>query len=171
MRKQFLECGKIVSTHGVAGEVKAQSWCDSPEELASIKTLYFDGGKTPVKVKGARPHKGMVLFKLEGVDNMDDAQPLRGKVLWAHRDSIPLPEGMHFIQDLLGLRVIDADSGREYGLLSDVTETGANQVYHISCPDGSLKLAPAIDEVVISVDIEAGVMTIRPLKGLFDDED
>lgn len=171
MKKQFLECGKIVSTHGVMGEVKVQSWCDSPDELLGIKTLYFDEGKTSVKVKGARLHKEMVLIKLDGIDNMDKAQLLRGKVLWAHRDSLPLEEGQNFIQDLLGLKVIDADDGHEYGVLSDVTETGANQVYHITFPDGSVKLAPVIKDVVISTDVDGGVMKIRPLKGLFDDED
>ena len=171
LKKQFLECGKIVTTHGVMGEVKVQPWCDEPEELLGIKTLYFDEGKTAVKVRGARVHKDMVLLKLDGVDNMDKAQLLRGKILFAHRDTLPIEEGQHFIQDLIGLKVIDADDGHEYGVLSDVTETGANDVYHITFPDGSIKLAPVIDEVVIDIDIDEGVMQIRPLKGLFDDED
>lgn len=171
MKKPFLECGKIVSTHGVMGEVKVQSWCDSPEELAQLKKVYFDEGKTPVRVKGSRIHKGMVLIKLEGVDNMDKAQLLRGKVLWADRNDLWLEEGQNFIQDLLEMKVIDADDGREYGILTDVTETGANNVYHITFPDGSVKLIPAIDEVVISADVDTGIMRIRPLKGLFDDDE
>ena len=74
MKKQYLECGKIVSTHGVMGEVKVQAWCDEPDELLGIKKLWLDEGKTPVKVKGARLHKDMVLLKLDGIDNMDKAQ-------------------------------------------------------------------------------------------------
>jgi len=69
------------------------------------------------------------------------------------------------------MSVVDADDGHEYGVLSDVTETGANKVYHITFPDGTVKLAPVIDEVVISTDVDEGVMRIRPLRGLFDDED
>lgn len=171
MRKPFLECGKIVSTHGVVGEVKVQSWCDSPEELQQLKVVYFDEGKTPVRVFKSRVHKDMVLMRLDGIDNMDKAQLLRGKILWADRNDIWLDEGENFIQDLIGIKVIDADDGHEYGILSDVTETGANNVYHITFPDGSVKLVPVIDEVIISTDIDAGIMRIRPLKGLFDDDE
>lgn len=171
MKKQFLECGKIVTTHGVIGELKVQCWCDSTKELENIKTLYFDEGKTPVHVKQARSHKDMVLIKLDGVDNMDQAQLLRGKILWAHRDSLPINEGQFFIQDLIGISVVDADDGHEYGKLTDVSSTGANDIYHITFPNGDIKLIPVIKQVVISTDIDEGIMRIRPLKGLFDDDE
>lgn len=171
MKKQYLECGKIVTTHGVLGEIKVQPWCDAPEELTGIATLYFDGGKTPLEVQRGRVHKNMALLKLKGVDSIEQAQALRGKILWAHRDDIPLEEDEHFIQDLIGITVADADDGHVYGILSDVSETGANDVYHVTFPDGSVRLVPVISQVVISTDIDAGLMRIRPLKGLFDDED
>ncbi len=171
MKKQFLECGKIVTTHGVLGEIKVQPWCDTPEELTQIATLYLDGGKSPLEIERGRVHKNMALLKLKGVDSIEQAQPLRGKVLWAHRNDIPLGEEQYFIQDLIGLTVIDADDGHTYGTLTDVTETGANDVYHITFPDGGVRLAPVIPQVVISTDTDAGILKIRPLKGLFDDED
>ena len=171
MKKQFLECGKIVTTHGVLGEVKVQPWCDTPEELTQIAALYLDGGKSALEIERGRVHKNMALLKLKGVDSIEQAQPLRGKVLWAHRDDIPLGEGQYFIQDLIGLTVIDADDGHTYGILTDVTETGANDVYHITFPDGGVRLAPVIEQVIVSTDIDAGILQIRPLKGLFDDED
>ncbi len=171
MKKQYLECGKMVTTHGVLGEIKVQPWCDAPEELAQIATLYLDGGKSPLEVERGRVHKNMALLKLKGIDSIEQAQLLRGKVLWAHRDDIPLAEGQHFIQDMIGLTVVDADDGHTYGTLSDITETGANDVYHITFPDDSVRLIPAIPQVVISTDTDAGMMRIRPLKGLFDDED
>ena len=77
MRKPFLECGKIVSTHGVLGEMRVQPWCDSPEDLEGIKTLYFDGGAAPAEVLRARAHKNVVLLKLRGVDTVEQAQALR----------------------------------------------------------------------------------------------
>lgn len=171
MKKQFLECGKIVTTHGVLGEVKVQPWCDTPEELTQIAALYLDGGKSSLEIERGRVHKNMALLKLKGVDSIEQAQPLRGKILWAHRDDIPLGEGQYFIQDLIGLTVIDADDGHAYGILTDVTETGANDVYHITFPDGGVRLAPVIEQVIVSTDIDAGILQIRPLKGLFDDED
>ncbi len=171
MKKQYLECGKIITTHGITGELKVQPWCSTPEELTGIATLYFDAGKTPLEVQRSRVHKYLALLKLKSVDSIEQAQTLRGKILWARRDDIPLEEGEYFIQDLIGITVVDADDGHTYGTLSDVSETGANDVYHITFPDGSVRLAPVIPQVVIATDIETGVMRIRPLEGLFDDED
>lgn len=171
MKKQYLECGKIVTTHGVLGEIKAQPWMDSPEELASLPRIYLAPGEAPLRVLAARVHKDMVLLRLEGVDTMDAAQALRGKILWMNREDLELAEGEYFIQDLIGMEVFDADSGECYGSLLDVTETGANDVYHITFADGTVRLIPVIPEVVISTDVDAGRMTIRPLAGLFDDED
>lgn len=171
MKKQFLECGKIVTTHGIIGEVKVQPWCDSPQELENIKTLYFDEGKAPIEVQRSRAHKNMVLIKIKGVDSIEQAQALRGKVLWASRNDFNLSENEYFIQDLVGITVVDADDGHTYGTLSDVSETGANDVYHITFADGTVRLVPVIDQVIISTDIDARIMKIRPLKGLFDDED
>ena len=82
-----------------------------------------------------------------------------------------MEEGQCFVQDLIGLRVVDADDGREYGVLTQVTETGANDVYHIRFADGKERLIPAIPQVVLDIDLEEERMTIRPLEGLFDDED
>lgn len=121
--KEFLECGKIVSTHGVRGEVKAEVWMDSPEEMTALKTLYLDGGKTPLTVKGARVHKNMVLLTLAGVETPEAGSALRQKVLFARREVIPLEKGQYFLQDLLGCEVKDADTGKEYGKLCDITET------------------------------------------------
>ena len=169
MKKQYLECGKIVATHGLRGEVKVMPWCDGPETLCGLSTLYLDGGKTPLRVERARPAKGMVLLKAEGVDTPEAAQALRGRVLWLDRAEDTLAEGQYYIQDLLGLPVEDADTGAVYGSLSDVTGTaGANDVYHITFPDGRVQLIPAIPQVVIQIDIDAGRMRIRPLEGLFE---
>ena len=167
--KQFLECGKIVTTHGVRGEVKAEVWMDSPMELTPIKTLYFSEGKTPVTVQSARIQKNMVILKLEGWDTPEEAGRLRQKVLWCKREDVPLKEGQYFLQDIIGLSVEDVDSGAVYGELVDISDTGANSVYHIKFADHVIRLIPAIPQVVLKVDIEGGKMLIRPLPGLFDD--
>ena len=171
MRKQYLEIGQIVTTHGIAGEVRVKPWCDAPELLCAFDRLFFDGGRQAVFIERARVHKNVVVLKLQGVNTMDDAQKLRNRILFAAREDFELEEGTYFIQDLLGLEVLDADSGKRYGIISDVTPTGANDVYHIKGEDGKEVLIPAIADVVLETDVDGGVMRIRPLKGLFDDED
>ena len=170
MKKQFLEVGRIVGTHGIRGELRVDPWCDSPDFLSGFKKLYFDEGKTSLKSK-ARPHKNIVLLRLEGVETIDDAEKLRGKVLYIDRDDARLPEGKNFVQDLIGCRVVDADdASKEYGEIADVFKTGANDVYTVKNPSGEF-LVPVIDEVVVEKDIDGGEIKIRPLKGIFEDED
>lgn len=170
MRKQYLECGKIVSTHGVRGEVRVMPWCDSPEYLCGFKTLYLQNGEKPLAVESARVNKTMVLLKIKGIDSLDDAVTLRGRVLYINRDDAP-DDGGVFIQDLIGIAVLDADSGKCWGKLTGVFATGANDVYTITDETGRERLVPAIPDVVVETDAEGGVMRIRPLKGLFEDAD
>ena len=171
MRKEYIEAGKIVTTHGIKGEVKLYPWCDDPEMFYDIETVYLDAkGAKPLKLLGVRFAKDMPLLKLEGIDSIDDAAKLRDKILYIHRDDIPMEEGEYLIQDLLGIQVVDADDGHIYGELTQVSPTGANDVYHIRFADGKERLIPAIPQVVIETDVEGGVMKIRPLEGLMDDE-
>ena len=170
MKKQFLDSGKIVGTHGIRGEVRIEPWADSPAFLSAFKTLYLDErGETAIKVH-SRPHKNITLSKIEGVDTIEDAERLRGKIVYINRDDVRLDEGVHFVQDLIGLEVRDFDSGALYGTLTDVLRTGANDVYEIT-RDGKHYLAPVIDEVVREINIEEGVVRITPMKGIFDDAD
>lgn len=171
MKKQYLESGKIVGTHGIKGEVRIDPWCDSPQFLAAFDKLYLDDrGETFIEVK-SRPHKNITLCKIKGVDNIDDAQRLRGRIVYIDRDDVKLDEGVNFVQDLIGLAVIDADSGENYGKITDVLRTGANDVYEVTSPDGQKILVPVIDEVIPARNIDEGFVLLRPMKGLFDDED
>lgn len=171
MQIQYLECGKIVSTHGVRGEVKVQPWCDTPDFLLDFSTLYLQKGGQPIQVEGMRIQKKMLLLKIQGIDTLDEAAALRGKVLYLDREDAPKEEGRYFIQDLIGLEVFDTDTGISYGRLTDVFPTGANDVYEITDEAGGKKLIPAIEQVVLETDLAGGRMRIRPLKGLFDDAD
>ena len=170
-RKRYLEIGQITSPHGVRGEVRVQPWCDSPDFLTEFDQLSFNGGAVPVRVERARVHKGMAILKLDCASSMEEANALRGRVLWCDRQEVELDDRTFFIQDLIGLRVVDADEpSLFYGTLTQVSATGANDVYHIE-KDGKTRLIPAIRQVVISTDPDADEMRIRPLKGLFDDAD
>ena len=168
--KRFLEIGKIVAVQGLKGEVRVEAWCDSREFLCEFDTLYFDKGATAVEVVRAHPHKNIVLMKIKGVDTVEQAQLLRNKILYMDRDEVELEEGCYFVQDLIGLEVIDNDDGTVYGKICEVTETGANDVYHIKGNDGKIRLIPAIPDVVIETDITNGKMLIHKLEGLFDED-
>lgn len=167
--QQFLEAGEIVGTHGIRGEVRLNPWCDSPAVLAPVKTLYFDGGARAVKA-ACRPHKNIVLVKLQGVDTVQQAEALRGQVLYLNRKDVRLEKGRYFICDLIGLSVVDDDTGEVYGTCTHVSETGANNVYHMTDPDGNEILIPAIPDVIRRVDIHGGEIRIFAMAGLFDDE-
>ena len=166
--KQYLEIGKIVNVHGLRGEIKVVPWCDDPEFLCEFDTLYLSKAQEPVTVTAARLQKGNVLLHLEGIDTVEAAEKLRGQVLYIDRDEVELEEGVYFIQDLIGLEVLDADTGKSYGTLTDVMQTGANDVYEVKDASGKAVLIPAIPDVIQETDLAGGVMRIRPLEGLLD---
>lgn len=171
MKKQFLDSGKIVGTHGIKGEVRIEPWCDSPEFLCAFKKLYLDeNGQTFIEVK-SRPHKNITLAKIKGVDTIEAAEKFRGKVVYINREDITLDEGVNFVQDLIGLEVKDTENGTVYGKITDVLRTGANDVYEITDSNNKKYLAPVIDEVVEKIDVDGGFVLIHPMKGIFDDED
>lgn len=173
MIKAYLEIGEIVGTHGVRGEMRVNPYCDSPDFFREFKTLYYDeDASCAVRVLSARPHGNVVLLTLEGVDSIERAQAMRGRMLYIKREDAHLPEGRYFIAELIGCEVLDADNpAKVYGTLSDVSETGANDVWHITAQSGREYLIPAIPDVVVDTDVEQNRITIRPLRGIFDDED
>lgn len=167
MKKQYLEAGKIVTTHGIKGEVKIMPYTDYPELLCEFDRLFLGKNHEEINVERFRVSKNMVIAKLEGYDTPESAEKLRNKILYMHRDDLELDEDTYFIQDLIGIEVSDADSGFVYGKITDVMQTGANDVYVIQGKEREY-LVPAIPEVVISTDIDENTMTIRPLEGLFE---
>lgn len=168
--EQYLEIGKVVSTHGLRGELRVDPWCDSPQFLCQFKTLYLKKGETKLSVS-SRPHKTIAIVKAKGIDTIEEAEKLRGKVLYINRSDARLAPGEYFIQDLMGLDVIDIDTSKNYGKITDVLKTGANDVYQVTDEKKKDYLIPVIDDVVKEIDINGGKVLIKPLKGIFDDED
>ena len=165
--KQFLETGKIVGTHGIKGMVRVQPWSDSGEFLTRFDHFFLDDkGEKSLKAESVQPHGNVVLMRLCGVDSIESAEALRGKILYIDRDEVDLPEGRYFIDDLIGCAVYDADSSEELGTLADVSATGANDVWHIQ-KEGREYLVPAVDEVIVSVNINEKKIILRPIKGIF----
>ena len=168
-QKKYLECGQIINTHGIAGKVKIDPWCDSPEVLAGVREYAFaqkDGSFAVRKVLSASVQKRFVLAAIEGVTTPEEAEKLKGTVIFASREAIPLPEGSFFIADLVGLSVYDADSGKVYGTVSEVFNAGASDIYTVKTPDGD-RMIPAVDEFIVSTDLEKGI-AVRPIEGMFD---
>lgn len=171
MLKKYLEAGKIVGSRGLRGELRVEPWCDSAEFLCCFHKLYWRAGEEEVRVKTARVHKNMALLTLEGIETVEQADLLRGRILYLDRSDCKLEPGRYFIQDMLGLTVLDADDPTIcYGELTDVYQTGANDVYEITGAEGKPYLIPAIPDVIVGKEIEQGRLFIRPLEGIFDED-
>ena len=171
MRK-FLEIGRITKLQGLKGEVRVQYYCDEPEMLCDFETLYLGKEHTPVQPQRARYLKSDVaVLKLKGIDTPEAAEKLIGKMLYFDRNDIELPEDTWFIQDIIGLEVYDADSGKLYGKVDDIYQNGTADVYSIKTPSGGQLMFPAIPDVLLETDIDGGKIVIRPLDGLFDPEE
>lgn len=159
MKKDYLECGKIINTHGVSGMIKIEPMCDYPEVLADLETVYFKNGASysPVVFTRTAVQKQFVLAKIKGIDDFDAANALRGRILYAHRDDIPVEEGSHFIADLIGLPVLDAETGEVYGKLKDVRNFGAQDIYMVGTPEGGEFMIPVVEEFIKNIDEEKGI--------------
>lgn len=171
MKCQYIETGKITGTHGVRGEMRVQPWCDTPEDLLRYKTLYLDPqGTTSLRAVQMRVHKSMVILKAKGVDSVESAAAYRDKTVYIHRKDIKLAKGQYLVVDLIGCQVFHDQTGELLGVITDVSQTGANDVWHIT-RGGKEYLIPAIPQVVSQVNVEQDEVRILPLKGIFEDED
>ena len=160
-KKQYLEAGRIINTHGVRGEVKAEAWTDEPAVLAGLKTLYLEGRL--LRVEGARVHKGFVLLKLEGVDTVEAAMALKGKVLHADRDSVPIAEGAFFLQDAIGQPVVEED-GTELGILADILDYPAGRIFVVK--GKAEHLIPEQGGFIRSFDPASGKLIVHLIEGM-----
>ncbi len=160
-KEKYLEAGQIVNTHGVRGEVKIMPWADSPEFLQKIKTLYIGG--EGVRVTASRVHKGFLLAKLDGVDDVNAAMALKNKTVYIARKDVRLPKGSFFIADIIGAKVVTED-GAELGTLADVMEMPAQNIYLVK---GEREIMiPAVDEFILNTDVKNGVVTVRLIEGM-----
>ncbi|MBQ8577590.1 MAG: 16S rRNA processing protein RimM [Clostridia bacterium] len=164
--KEYLEIAKIINTHGIHGDMKLELWCDSPDTIKKIKTLYLDeNGTKSLSVHDGRMHGKFLLLKADGIDNPEDAAKYKERILYAHRDDIPKKDGDFFVVDLIGTPVIDADNGTVYGILSDIIENPANDLYEVKTKKGPVYL-PAVKQFLIKLDPPDGIY-VRPIPGMF----
>ena len=168
--KQYLEIGKLNNTHGVKGELKMQLWCDDINYLKQLDTLYLDeNGLKSVKLLSVRPQKDIAIIKLDGIDTIEKAEILKGKVLYCNRDDAQIDEDANYIADIIGCYVVDVDTEEEYGKVVDVVNYGSCDIYDIESW-GKHTLIPAIPDIIKEINTEYQVIRIKKMKGLFDED-
>jgi len=166
-REDYLAVGRIIGAHGVRGEIKVKLLTDFPERFEPGALLYLEGESVQREVLSSRPHKGVLLVKLEGTSDRNAVEVLRGKYLFvAREEAMPLAEDEYYEDELIGLQV-ETMAGEALGELIEIMWTAANEVYIVQGPAGEV-LIPAIAEVVQEVDLEKGVMRVTLLPGLLD---
>ena len=163
-----LEVGQIVNTFGIKGEVKVTPFTDDINRFDNLKKVYVKTRKEDklYKVEGVRYHKNMVLLKLEGIENPEQAELLKNAYLEIDReDAIPLKEGQYFIVDLIGLDVY-TDEGNLLGKVDDIYNTGANDIYVVKDELGKQILLPGIKDVIKEVDLDNEKIIVHLIPGL-----
>ena len=171
MKHEYLEGGRICTSHGIKGQVKAEHLCDSPKILLKIKTIYFkdrNGVFSPTAVKSASLMGQFVLLSLEGIETREDAIKYRGRSFFLHRDDVPLSKGAMFIADMIGLPVIHAESGELLGELSDVSDVAGRRIYTVRTQKGDV-LLPDVPDFIKEISEEG--MKVLPIPGFFDEAD
>lgn len=164
------QIGVITKPHGLRGEVKVFPTTDEPERFLDLEEVILDTGREEkrLKIRSVKFFKNFVILGFEGVDRVEDVERLSRASLQIERDqALPLGEREFFIPDLIGLTVIN-EEGEKVGILEDVMQTGANDVYIAKTPDGKELLLPAISDCVKEVSLEKGTMTVHVLPGLMD---
>ncbi len=168
--EDLLRVGVIANTHGIRGEVKVFPTTDEKERFKDLKKVILDMGKEQkvLEIQSVRFFKNLVILKFKGIDNINDIEMYKGKDLLVTReDAVPLEEGEYFIADLLDLDVY-SDEDEKIGVLYDVMQTGANDVYVVKTEEGKEILLPAIDECILDIDLEENRMTVHIMEGLLD---
>lgn len=166
--EDMLQVGVITAAHGVRGEVKVFPTTDNPARFKTAQKLVLDTGKErlPLRVSNVKFFKQFVILKFEGFDNINDVEKYKKcPLLVSREEAVPLEEDEYFIADMIGLSVVTEEE-ESFGILKDVMETGANDVYVIDSERYGEVLVPAIKECILEVDIKAGRMKIHLMDGL-----
>ena len=173
---RYIECGKIINTHGCRGDVKAEPWTDTPRDLIDLGRVFLGEGEEKKEYKilrGAVMQGRFLMLSLEGIESMEAADALRGRVLYAAREDFCLEEGQYFLTDAIGLPVLDAREGREgavLGVVKDIQPNAASYIYTVETPDGAEVLVPALPVFVSDV-IPGECVRMTPIDGMFENSD
>ena len=163
----LLEVGKIINTHGLRGEVKVIPWTDTPNVFEDLETIYLKNNDV-LTISSVKYQKNNLIVKFKELGDINEAEKLKNQVLYAERSALgELPDGVYYIADLIGLSV-RKETGEEVGKIKDVLQTGANDIYVVAREGAKDLLVPVIPNVVLSVDIDGGEVTVSLPDGLED---
>ena len=161
-----IKIGKIVNTVGLKGEVKVYNYSDSIEIYETIESIYVEDRLTVIE--NVRAQKNMVILKLEGADDRNAAEALRGKELYITEDDLPeLPEGQYYVRDLIGMSVTEED-GNLLGHVTDVLQNTAQDIFEVESENGKKLLIPKVDQFVLDIDAEKREITVGLIEGMLD---
>ncbi len=158
--------GRIVNTHGINGEVKCVSMTDDLDRFEELQYVYLDETSVRLDISNVRYAKGLVYLKFKDFNHINDVEKFKGQYISIDFENRrELPEDSYYLFDLIGIKVLD-ENDNELGVITNVYQTGANDVYELD--NDTNKLIPAIKEVVRHVDISKKIMIINKIEGLFD---
>ena len=169
--QEYFEVGQIVNTFGINGLVKVMPFTDNIQRFEELDYVLIEKNKKLLKytIQEVKYQKQMILLKLKGIDDINQAEEFKGCYLKINRkDAKKLPEGTYFIADLIGMNVY-TDDGKILGKIDDVFNYGSNDIYVIKDELGKQILIPAIKEVILQIDLEEEKMVVHLLKGLVEE--
>lgn len=158
----YLAVGRLRRPHGIEGEILMDVLTDFPERLQVGKTFFAGPEHEPIKLAGIRGHDRDKIVRIVGYDSPDTVGRFRNAILYVKADDVPpLPEGQYYHHELLGLAIVD-EAGQNLGRLDQILETGANDIYVVKSPENKELLLPAIEDVVLEINLEKGEIRVRP---------
>ena len=169
MKKKYFSIGKILNTRGITGELKVQSWMDSLDDFCLVSKMFLDLNSPPLEIDNMRIYKSNVLLKIKSINSKEEAEKLKNKVIFAFREDIPLMKDRYFIEDLKGCTIIDSNNQNIYGILKDVVNNGAGDIYVIKNEKNREYLLPIIEGTIFDIDLDNENIYISPIEGVFDD--
>ncbi|MBR3771384.1 MAG: ribosome maturation factor RimM [Clostridium sp.] len=166
----YFRVGVIANTHGIRGEVKVYPTTDDVTRFKALKEVILDTGreKIELEIQGVKFFKNMAILKFKGIDNINDIEKYKGKDLLVTRENaVELEEDEFYLADVLDARVITED-GAQFGIITDILETGANNVFVVETEGGKEVLLPVTKECILDINTEEMVVTVHILPGLLD---
>jgi len=164
MKTPFFTVGRIVKPQGIKGEVKVHPFAEDPERFHDLSQVLLgdeEGPSDTVTVSACRVQGDSVYLRFEGIYDRNQAERLRGLYIWIERaQAVPLAEDTYYLSDLIGCAVAD-ETGRTYGTIAEVIQTGGNDVYVVRSEEGGDILIPALKSIISLVDIEDCRVTVR----------